>query len=617
MRYFTPGTSTPKSLFVPLPLEFMAGKLEAEQLGYDTALAAIDTAGEKLTLNRLQSQEKPAQELLNSYYEKFNKVADEIETTGNYRGSARNITSLINEWTNNPTKKLLEYNLEQYNTYLEDKQAQKAEGTYGYWNDFGASWEPIKADGTPNIFNYTGLPMAQEHTVGAKTFMGKVAPEGVLGETEVPNDALGAYVTTKYGATGVNATKLWNLSASKAYDFIATDKAGMDWATKYKYDNPDTWATPIYDAAGALVGNELLEEATYLLYNANKEQIGEIGQEGTSYTDYAEWKAKKLGILGGKQVEPGMDLENVSFDFPDELFTEVHATPVDLTGVVYVPAIEATDAEGNAAGVAGLKAGWYKDGVYVKDQNTGIIADLDETQEAVLNNVAKYLGKTALWNALKVKKGNTGALNTEERALLTKLQTAATYLNSDKRTGISVVAPKDGKYTELPLVPKGAAFWTEEYGYVSGEDAQKWINDLNTAQARGDIKIYDSGDLTPENDLYMQTADKRFTYGKRISIVTDTKTEEAYMALPTSYTLEEDRTNMELKELIGEVSQALKLAPGVAVSLKDVDASFGPNWKGILDIDGVYTLTDGTKKASGASLSSAFSTLNSSLKVIY
>ena len=41
MRYFKPGQNEKESLFTPLPLDYIAGRLEEEQKGFDTAMTGL------------------------------------------------------------------------------------------------------------------------------------------------------------------------------------------------------------------------------------------------------------------------------------------------------------------------------------------------------------------------------------------------------------------------------------------------------------------------------------------------------------------------------------------------------------------------------------------------
>lgn len=326
MRYYKPGSNEKVSLFTPLPLEWMATKATTEQTGFDTAGAGLAAEGEALSVKSLMSQDKTRQELLATYHGKINKVMDNLQATGNWKGIEPIVTRLKQSWEADPTRKTLEYNLAQKTLHDKDIMELKKGQKYKDYNDIeDLTWKAYNDDGSLNVYNYNGVEASGDHTKGAQDVMGTISKDGKTIDVEAPYDNLGAYVTTKNGWTGVTSDKLSNLSAIKAIDYIEGNPDGQDWTRWYKAYNPD-WNDPVYgdevDEKGnktgkqVQIGTNLTVAATEKLYSSNAQQVGLITESGQGYQDYSEGHLKKVDKKGPRPEGPvgTTQIEGAGFD---------------------------------------------------------------------------------------------------------------------------------------------------------------------------------------------------------------------------------------------------------------------------------------------------------------
>jgi len=180
VRYFKPGTDTKQSLFTPLPLDFMAEKVTTEQTGFDTAQSTLAAAADALYAKHLTSQENAYQELIAKHYKGVDNILTTLNSEGNWRSVAPMVTSATREWTNDPTKKVLESNYDNYLLYQKSAQDHLEKGTYGEWNDKFKDWTPYLADGvTPNTFDFTGIQKAEDYVTKASELMKGMKESGL------------------------------------------------------------------------------------------------------------------------------------------------------------------------------------------------------------------------------------------------------------------------------------------------------------------------------------------------------------------------------------------------------------------------------------------------------
>lgn len=355
MRYFTPGTNTPKSLFVPLPLEFMGEKMQAAQTGYDTAMDDAATAASKLKVNYAPYTKHvtAAQQLLQTYQDKFLATTDEIEKTRDYKGAARKVTSLINAWENDPTRKLLETSYDQYyNTYQKGKFDLADD--YAEYNDENLNFEQIQ-NSSDTLLPFIAQPLGkiQPWATEARAQTADIKDEGLKIVVPVIGKD-GTITTTTTSSKGVTPLKAGGLSYAKIQSFLDT-KEGTDYAKMLLYYNPnlDTesidWNKDWVAAAnkgGDTTGLTPFENTSLYgkignyLYNAASNQIGLDYENGQTLSFIPEWMAEKLYTPPEVPINPATSFNVKGMDLTDDFTRKTRSTGSEaVTGAMtgYVP----------------------------------------------------------------------------------------------------------------------------------------------------------------------------------------------------------------------------------------------------------------------------------------
>jgi len=119
-RYYNPTPREYVSTHVDMPWEFLQGVAEQKQKGFDTALGLGDAGSKLLDFNAIPGDYERKQAKQNEYNDKFAKVTDYIQRTGDASGASRIFTSIIRDITKDRDLQIMKA---AYEPWLKDREA--------------------------------------------------------------------------------------------------------------------------------------------------------------------------------------------------------------------------------------------------------------------------------------------------------------------------------------------------------------------------------------------------------------------------------------------------------------------------------------------------------------
>ena len=339
MRYFKPGSNEGKSLYIPLPLEFMAKKAEQEQASID---AVKNTAGElygQINFNAITEQQKFKDAKINEYLTKIDSLATELnQAPENWSTIATKLNSLAQEFSTDKDILSMENTYTAAATRLKDVRANGEQ--HNIWvDDFPLFLEQQKASDKLLSYDYKGSKKVLDWLTPTKTLMDDVSSTKTMKGKVYVDPEKSEYITkiTKGGEYTTAA-----MVAQRALDITPILKeqlAFKDYFAKQAYeklgliDGADTYYTLLAEAhnkdenkesativktALGLKEDRALTKDDMMNFDVYKYAYG-IGtgkiKSSTTYdedvTSIPEWQAKKYGLDTKKSVStPG-----TKFDF--------------------------------------------------------------------------------------------------------------------------------------------------------------------------------------------------------------------------------------------------------------------------------------------------------------
>ena len=175
MRYFKPGSNEGKSLYIPLPLEFMAKKAEQEQASID---AVKNTAGElygQINFNAIPEQQKFKDAKINEYLTKVDSLATELsQTPENWSTIGTKLNSLAQEFNTDKDILIMENIYTAAATRLKDVRANGAE--HNIWvDDYPLFLEQQKASDKLLEYDYKGSKKVLDWLKPTKELMNDIS----------------------------------------------------------------------------------------------------------------------------------------------------------------------------------------------------------------------------------------------------------------------------------------------------------------------------------------------------------------------------------------------------------------------------------------------------------
>lgn len=250
----------PVSNYVPLPTDLISKVLSSKQEGYNTVLdQANKVEDEVLKVNAIDEHQPIKNQLINSYKNKVEGIADDIMKTGD-TSKVRELNRIASQWRNDPIRNELETSFS--NKQLEQKKKIELGDKYALWGDPNLGYKGITDNGNIQPFRFNGLHEQQDHQKKAEDMMNGFKPSGYETEGFNLDPDTGNITSIKQGKEGVAKQVIQDASIKKSPDFINTVE-GQDWARKFAHFNPNASQ------------QDLLIGASKYLYNAGLNSISE------------------------------------------------------------------------------------------------------------------------------------------------------------------------------------------------------------------------------------------------------------------------------------------------------------------------------------------------------
>jgi hypothetical protein len=315
-RYSQIFENQPISNYVPLPLDLMGKALASKQASYDGALdEANKIEDDVLKVNAIDEHQPFKKQLINTYRNKIEGIADEISKTGD-TSKVRELKRIATQWRNDPIRNELETSYVNKGLYQKDKIAKGDK--YGEWHDSHINFTG-DVNGQLNPFRYTGMGERQDHQKRAEDMMNNIKASSSEDYKIFDIDPTTGNITKiKQGQESIGRDRVLQLAKNKLGDFLST-KEGDDYIKELKYKFPK--ASP----------EQLQNEATKYLFNAGSNQIF---SKSTIDKDF-NWGPDRMNkevvkdnpfTPGYEPIQPGQEL--------DEKLTS-NAQGLGLTGFRY------------------------------------------------------------------------------------------------------------------------------------------------------------------------------------------------------------------------------------------------------------------------------------------
>lgn len=277
------------STYVPLPLEEIAKVGAMKQQQFDTGKAEFQGVADMIKIKSDPHREAIRDQLLSSYNNEINTLADEYTKTGD-NSLISKVNDLKRRYANDQVRLGLEKSAANYDKLQKDAEEYKKTGKYADFYDPYNNDSAMNPDGSFKAFDYTGMLSSENINEEAKKQMGKIAEDGSAFEGMVRDkqgnliiDPQGAYWSTKSSGSGVKEAKVVSLAKAKADSFLGSE-AGRYFIDKQfgRHIN--------YDSLDNNTKNQLKTLAAQYLVQASAEQIGWTTKSGNdaAFTPWAK-----------------------------------------------------------------------------------------------------------------------------------------------------------------------------------------------------------------------------------------------------------------------------------------------------------------------------------------
>ena len=341
MRYFKPGSNEGKSLYIPLPLEFMAKKAEQEQASID---AVKNTAGElygQINFNAIKEQQKFKDAKINEYTTAIDNLATEVnQNPENWSTIGTKVNALAQKFNTDKDILSMKNTYTAAETWLEDKRKNGAE--HNIWvDDFPSFLERQKASDKLLSYDYKGSKKVQDWLTPTKTLMDDVYSTKITNGKVYFDPGKDEYITKittggEYTTAAMVAQRALDITpllreqlafndffAKKAYE--ATNGLLIDGADtyynvlaeEYNKDENKKSAEKIRTALGltkdqVLTKDDIMNFDVYsYAYSVGTGKIKSSTTYDEDVTVIPEWQAKKYGL----DTEKSPSTPGTKFDF--------------------------------------------------------------------------------------------------------------------------------------------------------------------------------------------------------------------------------------------------------------------------------------------------------------
>ena len=197
MRYFKPGSNEGKSLYIPLPLEFMAKKAEQEQASID---AVKNTAGElygQIDFNAIPEQERFKTAKINEYITAIDNLATEVnQNPENWSTIGTKVNALAQKFNTDEDILSMENTYTGAATRLKDVRANGAE--HNIWvDDYPLFLQQQKASDKLLSYDYKGSKKVLDWLTPTKTLMDDVTSTKITNGKIYFDPGKDEYITKK------------------------------------------------------------------------------------------------------------------------------------------------------------------------------------------------------------------------------------------------------------------------------------------------------------------------------------------------------------------------------------------------------------------------------------
>lgn len=239
MRYFKPGSNEGKSLYIPLPLEFMAKKAEQEQASID---AVKNTAGElygQINFNAIPEQERFKTAKINEYTTAIDNLATEVnQNPENWSTIGTKVNALAQKFNTDEDILSMENTYTGAATRLKDVRENGAE--HNIWvDDYPLFLQQQKASDKLLSYDYKGSKKVLDWDEPAQKFMADIKPDKVVDGKTYVDPTVSDYITKK--TTG-NEYVTYAMIAQTALDSVKPLRQQLafnDYLNKQAYEATD------------------------------------------------------------------------------------------------------------------------------------------------------------------------------------------------------------------------------------------------------------------------------------------------------------------------------------------------------------------------------------------